>query len=219
MKIDLHVHSKEISPCGHLSLDEVTDLYCQAGYDGIVLTNHFNSIVADWHRQYRNIADFGAAYVETMHKAAEIGAQKGLLVLNGCEVRFDINANDYLAYGMTEEHIRECQRFFTMTPEEFGEWAASAGVLFYQAHPFRGGMTIVNPACLFGIEVKNSHPRHDSRNEIALAWAEKFNLHKIGGSDCHQMQDAGTGGILTDHTVRTMDDLIYVLKNNLYTIF
>ena len=107
----------------------------------------------------------------------------------------------------------------TMTPEEFGEWAASAGVLFYQAHPFRGGMTIVNPACLFGIEVKNSHPRHDSRNEIALAWAEKFNLHKIGGSDCHQMQDAGTGGILTDHTVRTMDDLIYVLKNDLYTIF
>ena len=218
MKIDLHVHSKEISPCGHLTLDEVTDLYCAAGYDAIVLTNHFNSIVEEWHRQYRNVTDFAAAYIETMHNAEAMGKAKGLLVLNGCEIRFDCNANDYLVFGMTEEHIRACHRFFPMTADEFGRWAEQEGILFYQAHPFRNGMTVTDPNALFGIEVKNTHPRHDSRNGIALAWAEKFGLHRIGGSDCHQSGDAGTGGIITEHAVRTMADLLHVLKNDLYTI-
>lgn len=218
MKIDLHVHSAEISPCGHLKLEEIVELYLNAGYDAIVLTNHFNSIVEEWHRQYRNITDFAAAYIETMHRAVEIGESKGLLVLNGCELRFDCNANDYLVFGMTEEHIREHHRFFTMTPDQFGEWARDNGVLFYQAHPFRNGMTVTDPAALFGIEVKNSHPRHNSRNDIALAWAKMHDLNQIGGSDCHQRDDVGTGGIITDYNLRTGEDLLYVLKNNLYTI-
>ena len=79
-------------------------------------------------------------------------------------------------------------------------------------------MTITDPAALFGIEVKNSHPRHNSRNDIALAWAKMHNLNQIGGSDCHQRNDVGTGGIITDYNVRTGEDLLYVLKNNLYTI-
>ena len=53
MKIELHVHSKEISPCGKLSVDEVTTLYKNAGYDVIVLTNHFSADVAEYHEKKR----------------------------------------------------------------------------------------------------------------------------------------------------------------------
>ena len=41
----------------------------------------------------------------------------------------------------------------------------------------------------------------------------------IGGSDCHQIEDAGRAGILTEETVRNVDDLVRVLRNDLYTIF
>ena len=78
-------------------------------------------------------------------------------------------------------------------------------------------MTVVAPEHLFGIEALNTHPRHDSRNDIASAWADKYGLHKIAGSDCHQLQDVGTSAVFTDFPVKNISDLVYVLKNNLYT--
>ena len=105
-----------------------------------------------------------------------------------------------------------------MKEEEFSAFAKENGILFYQAHPFRNRMSVINPEYLFGIEVQNTHPRHDSRNDIAAMWAEKYNLHKIAGSDCHQIQDVGTSAIYTDYEVRNMDDLVHVLRNDLYEI-
>ena len=92
------------------------------------------------------------------------------------------------------------------------------GRLRNQAHPFRNRMAVTDPQYLFGIETKNTHPRHDSRNDIAEMWADKFKLHKIAGSDCHQKQDAATSAICTEHQVKSISDLLYVLKNDLYQI-
>jgi sugar phosphate isomerase/epimerase len=36
MKIDLHVHSSDLSLCGHIPSDELIDRYIEAGYDGFV---------------------------------------------------------------------------------------------------------------------------------------------------------------------------------------
>jgi predicted metal-dependent phosphoesterase TrpH len=94
----------------------------------------------------------------------------------------------------------------------------ASDILLYQAHPFRKDMTIIKPELLFGIEVQNTHPRHDSRNDIAMAWAEKYGLHKIAGSDCHQVVDVGTSAIVTDENVQTMDDLVRVLRNDQFTM-
>ena len=107
---------------------------------------------------------------------------------------------------------------FTMGIKAFSDAAKENGFLLYQAHPFRNGITITNPDLLFGIEVQNTHPRHDSRNDIALAWAEKYGLHKIAGSDCHQIQDVGTSAIVTEETVQNEKDLVEIMKNDRYTI-
>jgi hypothetical protein len=198
---------------------EVIDLYVAAGYDAIVLTNHFSppareSLIA------KGMAsrDFHRLYHETVEKAQAIGKERGLLVLGAYEVRFSCNANDYLVYGMTEEQCRDVDAVFAMTPEEFSEKARREDFLFYQAHPFRNGMTVVDPKLLFGIEVQNTHPRHDSRNDIARAWAEKYHLHAIAGSDCHRVEDVGTSAILTDFPVKDISGLVHVLRSGLYTI-
>ena len=198
---------------------EVIDLYIAASYDAIVLTNHFSpparaSLIA------KGMApgDFHGLYHETVEKAQSIGKERGLLVLGAYEVRFACNANDYLVYGMTEEFTRDYSPIFTNGVAAFSEAARQNGFLLYQAHPFRNGMTVTKPEILFGIEVQNTHPRHDSRNDIAMAWAEKYGLHKIAGSDCHQIQDVGTSAIITDETVRNEEDLVEILKNDRFTI-
>ena len=218
MKIELHTHSEEISNCGHLSVEDLIDLYKNAGYDAMVLCNHFNTMTANILMKKHGINDLHKAYFDCIEHAAEVGKEKGLLVLGGCELRFDHNENDYLVYGMTAEMCKDWRKICAMKEEEFSEFAKANGILFYQAHPFRNKMTVVNPEYLFGIEIQNTHPRHDSRNDIAAMWAEKYNLHKIAGSDCHQIQDAGTSAIYTDYEVRNMDDLVHVLRNDLYEI-
>lgn len=216
MKIDLHIHTTGFSFCGKLSAAQIVDFYKQAGYDAIVITNHFNSTSKQWFLEHGG-TDYHKSYFDTIRQAAELGEKCGLTVLGAFELRFDESENDYLAYGMTEEQCIDHEKIFSMTAAEFGTFARDNDILFYQAHPFRNRMTVVPPEHLFGIEVLNTHPRHDSRNDIALAWAEKYNLHKIAGSDCHQIQDVGTSAIFTDYPVKNMSDLVHVLKNDLYT--
>ena len=216
MKIELHIHTIGFSYCGKLSVAEIVELYSKAGYDAIVLTNHFNTVSRQWFENNGGV-DYLKSYFDTIRQGIELGKKCNLLVMGGFELRFDENENDYLVYGMTEEMCQDCEKIFAMTPREFKTFADERGILFYQAHPFRNGMTVTPPEYLFGIEVLNTHPRHDSRNDIALAWAEKYNLHKIAGSDCHQTVDVGSSAILTDYPVKNMNDLVYVLKNDLYT--
>ena len=46
-KYELHCHCKEISPCGWLSAEETARLYRQAGYDGLVMTDHFRTDIIE----------------------------------------------------------------------------------------------------------------------------------------------------------------------------
>ena len=216
MKIELHIHTSGFSYCGKLSVEEIVELYSKAGYDAIVITNHFNSISRQWFENNGGV-DYLKSYFDTIRQGAELGRKHNLLVLGGFELRFNENSNDYLVYGMTEEMCQDHEKIFAMTPREFKAFADEKGILFYQAHPFRNGITVVAPESLFGIEVLNTHPRHDSRNDIALAWAEKYGLHKIAGSDCHQKVDVGSSAVFTDYPVKNINDLVYVLKNDLYT--
>ncbi len=220
MKIDMHVHSSDLSLCGHMSAEETIDRYIAAGFDGFVLTNHFTRDMAE-HFDRHGIpqTEYFAHYKACYEKARAYGESKGFLVLCGYEVRFDRNNNDYLVYGMSDEIAEGCMEFFAWSPEEFGRFAREKGILFYQAHPFRNHMQVTRPSRLFGMEIKNCNPRHDSRNEIAEAWANKFSLHKIAGSDCHQSEDVALAGIEFEGTISTMDELCEILREDRYKIY
>ena len=217
MKIDLHVHTSEVSLCGKLSAHETMRLYKEKGYDAVVITNHYNSDTA---RHYETVgrSDFFNVYREGYLLAKEEGEALGIRVFNGYEIRFDGSFNDYLVYGLPDELARNFRWICSMSSRDFSVLSKENGMLFYQAHPFRNHMTIQPPDILFGIEIKNGNPRHDSRNDVAAAWAEKYGLHKIAGSDCHQTPDAGGTGVITDRDIKTEADLLEMLKADDYTI-
>lgn len=217
MIIDLHVHTKEVSICGHMPAEEVVERYKAAGYDCIVITNHFNTHTSA-HFEELGVTDFFKRYHDSFLLAKDLGRKAGLLVLNGYEIRFDGSDNDYLVYGMSDVTAADYKKLFAMSPRDFSALAAEQGFLFYQAHPFRNNMKITDPAYLTGIEIKNGNPRHDSRNDVAKLWAQKFGLRMIGGSDAHQQVDVGVSGIITERKVKDINDLISVLLSSDYEI-
>jgi predicted metal-dependent phosphoesterase TrpH len=218
MKIDLHVHTSEVSFCGHMSGGEIAEAYKEKGYDLIVITNHFNTYTANRLENEKGVSDFFRYYNDMYLYAKEEGEKRGLTVLNGYEIRFDGADNDYLIYGMPDATAARYKELFKMSPKDFSAIANEEGFLFYQAHPFRNGMKIINPAYLFGIEIRNGNPRHDSRNDIAEAWAKKYGMHEIAGSDCHQPEDAGVTGIITERQIKTEHDLLSMLRDDDYSI-
>ena len=43
MRLEMHAHDCEVSPCAVIKAKELVDGYKEAGYDGIVITNHFDN--------------------------------------------------------------------------------------------------------------------------------------------------------------------------------
>ena len=86
------------------------------------------------------------------------------------------------------------------------------------AHPFRNGMLVVDPRDIDGMETFNGTPSYDGRNSVADTWAKKYGLIPTSGSDFHNPDQYGTGGILTSAAIRTGEELVSVLKSGNYTL-
>ena len=42
-KTELHAHTSEVSPCGHVTAPEVADRFIAQGYTSLVITNHYSA--------------------------------------------------------------------------------------------------------------------------------------------------------------------------------
>jgi predicted metal-dependent phosphoesterase TrpH len=211
--IDLHVHTSNVSSCGRLEASELAGLYRSHGYDGIVITDHYYDGFFEpltrlsWNEKIDR-------FLEGYRIAAAAGRRVGLAVWPGMEIRFTENPNDYLIYGITPEFLREHPELFRLGLKRFRALAAAANCLIYQAHPFRPGIRPADPKLLDGVEVINGNPRHDSRNHLARQFAVRHGLRMISGSDCHQSEDLGNGGVITAEPIRSEAELVERLRQD-----
>ena len=214
-KTELHAHTSEVSPCGHVTAPEVAERFIAEGYSSLVITNHYCDYVIDNLKcSWQEKMDY---YLHPYHLMKEY-AEDRLNVLLGCELRFEGSINDYLIYGMTEEFLRQNPDLHKMSLRTFADLARENNLLVVQAHPFRNGMTVVNPAFLDGMETFNGTPSYDGRNSVADAWAKHYGLIRTSGSDFHNPDQRGYGGILTSAAIRTGEELVAILKSGNYTL-
>ena len=214
-KAELHAHTSEVSPCGHVTAPEVAERFIAEGYSSLVITNHYCDYVIDNIKgSWQEKMDY---YVYPYHLMKEYAGDR-LNVILGCELRFEGSINDYLIYGMTEEFLRQNPDLHKMNLRTFADLAHESGMLVVQAHPFRNGITIVNPALLDGMETFNGTPSYDGRNRVAEEWAKQYGLIRTSGSDFHNPDQRGYGGILTNAAIRTGEELVAVLKSGNYTL-
>ena len=104
VKIELHAHSAESSPCGSVAAEEVVKKYKEDGYSALVLTDHYYARLFDkisdlnWKEQLKK-------YLKG-YKTAEKAAQNlNFKIFLGIEIKFNDEPNEYLVYGLNQEFL------------------------------------------------------------------------------------------------------------------
>lgn len=194
-KVDTHVHTKEVSRCGTIDAKTIVNTYKKLGYDGIVITDHFNFYTfkrlggETWREKAEEfLSGYRAARAE--------GEKIGLEVYLGMEIKTMENDNEFLLHGFDESFIFENENLFLKPIAEIKKIADENGLVLIQAHPFRVMCHAVEPQFVHGIEVFNGHFGHNSSNHMAQKLCEQRGGIATSGSDCHDLCAAGNGGII-----------------------
>jgi len=211
-KTELHLHTSPASSCSEIPPEKAVETYAKLGYDSIVVCNHFYPGMRFVEDKETCIREYLADY----DKAVETGKRLGVHVILGCELRFTENNNDYLIYGIDRDFLFWAFDRLDAGIEAFSKEFRSEDHLIVQAHPFRNGMTHVEPELLDGIEAFNMHPSHNSRVAIAARYAREHNMIMTAGTDYHHPGHEGCAAILTREPLTDSHDIVKLLKSGDY---
>ncbi len=216
---EMHAHTKEISNCAVATTKELVESYKNTDFKGIILTNHLNA------NTFKRVNLENASWDEKIdhflsgYKLLKEEAGDSLNIILGVEINFYNTPNDYLVYGVTEEFLRSNGDLMAMDLKKLYKLTQKNGLLLIQAHPFRRDMEVANWKYLDGYEVFNGNPRHYSNNTFAEEWAKAHNKTIVlSGSDFHEIEDAGIGGVYFNKEIKTNEELIQELKAGNYRL-
>ena len=219
-KYELHAHTAECDRVAQHSGAEIVRLYADAGYSGMVITDHYFSLFYEWFKDefcpsdHKSIID---RYLCGYHSARNEAERIGFSLLCGAEVRFDNTPNDYLIYGLEESDLYRLPLLNRLKnlPELISVLPDHAVIV--QAHPFRVNMTVTDPDLLFGVEAHNGRTS-PFRNKMARDYAEHYGKVMTSGSDIHHIKALASGGIATARQIGCARDLVDVLRSGEYTL-
>lgn len=211
-KTELHLHTSPASSCSEIPPELAVRLYADLGYHSIVICNHFYAGMR-FREDKQQCID---AYLADYQLAVEAGKKYGINVILGCEIRFTENVNEYLLFGIEQDFLDFAYESLDMGIEEFSKRFRGDKRLLIQAHPFRNGMTVVEPKYLDGIETFNMHPNHNSRVALASKYAKKHGLIPTTGTDFHHLGHEGMAALLTQMKLETSHDIVNVLRSGDY---
>ena len=214
-KIELHAHTSPVSGCSQILPKDMAETYKALGYDGVVITNHFN-IRGDMTKE--EYLDF---YLKDYEETKVYGESLGLKVYLGTEIRFTENNNDYLIFGVNREILSEIYDLLPYGVENFRKTYKMEEGIFIQAHPFRDGMVRVDPELLDGMEVYNLHPNHNSRVALASKYAKEKGIDIIiAGSDYHHpgLNHEGLSALRSTYLPEDSFEIAKILKSKDYVL-
>lgn len=218
-KYEMHLHTVACSACANSTAEEMVLAAKEAGFSGIVLTNHFmhgNTAIdrnLPWER-------FAGAYAEDYYNAKKIGDQLGIDVLFGIEEGVG-DGKEALIYGLSPETIIGEANMPNMSLRELADFVHAHGGLLYAAHPFRDRPYIKNPdtepdmTCYDSIEVYNRFNTEDA-NQKAERFARKIGIRGIAGGDTHSAANVGATGLAFKQRITTGCELVEALKSEDY---
>lgn len=218
IKTEMHLHVKGGSPCALSPINEVFPIYKEAGYNAIVLTNHY-SLDAFSAYPVEGEQERKQFFID-IYNDFKFEAQKyGIKTFFGVEVRAldkDGYFSEYLLYGIDEKFILESPLLYTLTQRELYHLAEENGLFMAQSHPFRDFVKVGHHRHMHGVEVYNGNPYHIeyAHNSFAKFYAEEFCKVMISGTDFHKSTDIPTGGIYLPEDITTNKELANYLLNN-----
>jgi histidinol phosphatase-like PHP family hydrolase len=215
---ETHLHTKQASACGIISGAQHVRFYKEAGYSGIVVTDHFfngNSCVPKNLPWEERIDLFCKGYEE----AKEEGDKLGLSVFFGWEANF--KATEFLIYGLDKEWLKSHPEILSWSVEEQYQQIHAAGGFIVHAHPFRKRAYIEEirlfPSCVDAVEGINIGNRNDEFDRHAIAYAKKHKLPILAGSDAHGIENYRSG-IAFKRKAEDMKDFLDMIKAGKYEL-
>lgn len=187
-RIELHAHTKPVSPCSEIPPAELVQRYIDQGFHAVVITNHFNleyllGLPKDEALNY---------YLSGYEEAKKAAEGTSLQVFLGTEIRFNEHTNEFLIYGVDRQILSECYDYLEKGFTAYRENVKLPDSVLLQAHPFRDRNVPREPELLDGIEVFNMHPGHNSRVAQAARLAASVpNWIKGVGTDFHHRNHEG----------------------------
>lgn len=189
---ETHMHTSEGSACAGNTGAEMARAYKEAGYTGIIITDHFfyGNTAVDRSLPWKEWVE---QYCLGYEHAKEEGDKIGLQVFFGWEAGY--GGPEFLVYGLDKKWLLEHPEIRDASVEEQLRLVHAGGGIVIQAHPYREAYYIKEvltyPDYVDGVEGLNaSHlsSGHPEYNERALAYAADHKLPLTSGSDQH-----GTG--------------------------
>ncbi len=211
--VQTHLHTSETSRCGEDSAKDMMRACKRAGYDLVVVTDHFmnaNIRVNPFARWPEKVD----ALMKGYRAAKAEGDRIGLAVFFGWETY--TGGPEYLTYGLGEDFLLDHPGIDRLGAREYLRAVRRAGGFVCHAHPFREACYIPHFTPITdemdAIEVFNAGNADPAWNHKALALAERTGLVQMAGADAHDVSRVGYGAMRLDAPVATMDELIAALR-------
>lgn len=211
---ETHLHTCESSKCARNTGAEMAKACKEAGYTGIIVTDHSwygNNCIHPALPWDEWITEFCRGY----EHAKAWGDENDLDVFFGYEANY--SGAEFLIYGVDKEWLISHPKIKNATVKEQYRMIHKAGGMVIQAHPFREEPYIPK-VCLYpedcdgaeGINATHSNSLSMSHNEpkwddMAIAHCHKHNLPMTAGSDVHSVRLFG-GGVAFKRRLRSISD-------------
>lgn len=216
-KTDTHIHTKESSNCSNMRAEEIIELYKEAGYSSLVTTDHCAKSKFDClgNMSWKEKIDYLYNGYEIANR---FGKEIGINVMFATEITLVETDSDYLVYGITKDFLYANEELYNIKLEELSKICRENDWLLVQAHPFRGDIQLAPLELIDGIEVFNGEHDEISRNEKASEYGNRTDKILTSGSDIHNIEDLGRGGIITEVEITNIEQFINILRDKEYRI-
>lgn len=212
-KYETHLHTSEASACAHNFGKEMVRAYASAGYQGIIVTDHFfngNTCVPcnlPWKERVE-------LFCRGFENAREEGAKCGLQVFFGFE--YGYYHTDFLTYGLDKQYLLDNPDILSWGLSDYADRVHLHGGFITHAHPFREESYIdrirLMPELIDAVEVYNGGNRKKAFNSRALQYADDNGLPYTSGSDSHAV-DQVLGGIASYTRLESVEDYIRLISS------
>jgi len=214
-KYEVHLHTAQSSKCGSTPGEEYIAAFKAAGYDGIIVTDHFfyGNTGVDRNLPWPLFVD---EFCKGYEAAKEEGDKQGFKVFFGWEENF--NNDEYLVYGLDKEWLKAHHDVLRCSQKEMLEMVHEGGGAVVQAHPFRERGYIrnvnVHPFQCDAMEASNfgNPPEQDI---LAYNFCKNRGITMTSGSDIHNKSviPSTTCGMLFDKPLESIHDYVDAIKS------
>ena len=214
---ETHMHTMPSSACARTRGRDYIPRYIDAGYAGVMITDHFwhGNCAIDRSLPWREFVHrFCAGYEDALNE----GMKRGFSVFFGWEESFE--GDDFLVYGLDKQWLLDHPEVTAWDRKRQFEEVRRCGGCVVHAHPFRAASYIrgIHLSPWFADAIEGYHAANEQRwNVLGMRYAQVRALPVTAGSDNHhadRMRPDRLAGVTFKRPLSTVNDYVRAIREH-----